>query len=208
MTMRAATLPLQRPHDARLLVIDSRGHIEHRPRSAFVELAAPRRLRHSERCGHPARQPARHPSTQRRADRNPPCGTRVARSQDVKRFTAVVFGAGDFRTPTEARPPRLPLASGDRLTLGTSSATIVRLLDHPRLVELQFDGDATAHLARAGATGQAGSVRPSARAARLVGRMDANRRATGGVRTAVGGLRARLAQRRCTACSRDCALRR
>jgi S-adenosylmethionine:tRNA ribosyltransferase-isomerase len=41
MTMRAATLPLQRPHDARLLVIDSRGHIEHRPRSAFATLLRP-----------------------------------------------------------------------------------------------------------------------------------------------------------------------
>ena len=39
-------------------------------------------------------------------------------AEDVSRFSAVVFGAGDFRTRTEDRPLPPPLASGDRLLLG------------------------------------------------------------------------------------------
>src|SRR5262249_6513240 len=56
------------------------------------------------------------------------------------RFSAVVFGAGDYRTRTEDRSPPPPLQPGDRLALGPLSATVERLLGHPRLVALSFDG--------------------------------------------------------------------
>jgi S-adenosylmethionine:tRNA ribosyltransferase-isomerase len=59
---------------------------------------------------------------------------------DVQNFSAVVFGAGDFRTRTEDRPLPPILAPGDRLKLGPLSATIEALLDHPRLVSLRFSG--------------------------------------------------------------------
>ena len=36
----------------------------------------------------------------------------------VAHFSAVVFGAGDYRTRTEDRPPPPPLGPGDRLALG------------------------------------------------------------------------------------------
>jgi S-adenosylmethionine:tRNA ribosyltransferase-isomerase len=57
-------------------------------------------------------------------------------------FAAVAFGAGDWRTPTEHRPPPPPLAPGARLTVGGLDARIERVLD--RRVELRFelDGDA------------------------------------------------------------------
>jgi S-adenosylmethionine:tRNA ribosyltransferase-isomerase len=73
----------------------------------------------------------------------------------VQAFSAVVFGAGDFRTRTEDRPPPPTLAPGDRLVfpaapsdaagLGPSgvaglTATIEALVDHPRLVSLRFSG--------------------------------------------------------------------
>src|SRR6185295_4898083 len=58
---------------------------------------------------------------------------------DVRAFTAVVFGAGDFRTRTEDRPLPPALAPGDRLALGPLAATIEALLDHPRLVSLRFN---------------------------------------------------------------------
>lgn len=60
---------------------------------------------------------------------------------DQTRFIAVVFGAGDHRTPTEDRsaPPRLTV--GDRLTLGPLTAAVEHLLGHPRMIELQFRGD-------------------------------------------------------------------
>src|SRR5262249_21362103 len=51
-----------------------------------------------------------------------------------------VFGAGDYRTRTEDRPPPPPLESGDRLALGPLAATVERRLGHPRLVVLRFDG--------------------------------------------------------------------
>jgi S-adenosylmethionine:tRNA ribosyltransferase-isomerase len=59
---------------------------------------------------------------------------------DPRRFIAVVFGSGDYRTPTERRSPPPPLVPGDRLSLGPLRATIVRLMEHPRLVLLTFDG--------------------------------------------------------------------
>jgi S-adenosylmethionine:tRNA ribosyltransferase-isomerase len=142
MTMRAATLPVQRPHDARLLVVDRHGHIEHRPRHAFVELLRPGDCVIANDA---ATLPASLHGIHRRSDAVIEirlAGRQSLDPQDVKRFKAVVFGAGDFHTPTEARaaPPRL--APGDRVSFGKLEATIVRMLDHPRFVELQFHADA------------------------------------------------------------------
>jgi S-adenosylmethionine:tRNA ribosyltransferase-isomerase len=47
------------------------------------------------------------------------------------RFAAVVFGAGDWRTRTEDRPPPPPLAPGDRLALGPLVAAVDGALDTP-----------------------------------------------------------------------------
>src|SRR5438477_8453109 len=44
----------------------------------------------------------------------------------VRSFVAVVFGAGDFRTPTEHRPHPPVLQSGDALQLGPLRAHVVR----------------------------------------------------------------------------------
>jgi S-adenosylmethionine:tRNA ribosyltransferase-isomerase len=58
----------------------------------------------------------------------------------VRRFVAVVFGAGDHRTPTEERPLPPLLRVGDRLRLGPLVAIVERILGHPRLIELAFEG--------------------------------------------------------------------
>jgi S-adenosylmethionine:tRNA ribosyltransferase-isomerase len=63
------------------------------------------------------------------------------RPDDVRRFVALAFGAGDWHTPTEDRPPPPPLHSGDLLLLGPLRATITGLLGHPRLAGLAFEGD-------------------------------------------------------------------
>ena len=55
---------------------------------------------------------------------------------------AVVFGAGDFRTPTEQRPHPPVLQPGDALQLGPLRATSSRVLGHPRLIEVRFQGPA------------------------------------------------------------------
>jgi S-adenosylmethionine:tRNA ribosyltransferase-isomerase len=65
----------------------------------------------------------------------------------------VVFGAGDYRTPTEHRPAPPALAAGDALRLGPLSAVVRRGLGHPRLIEVGFEhsaGEIWAGLARHG----------------------------------------------------------
>ena len=69
-------------------------------------------------------------------------GSPSLRPEDSLRFTAVVFGAGDHHTPTEQRPLPPPLFAGDQLLLGPLRARVRRVLGHPRLVELQFEGRA------------------------------------------------------------------
>lgn len=74
-------------------------------------------------------------------------------ADDLTRFIAVAFGAGDYRTVTEDRSPPPTLTAGDRLVLGPLVAVVERLVEHPRLVELQFLGGPTqvfAGLARHG----------------------------------------------------------
>ncbi|MEX3959139.1 S-adenosylmethionine:tRNA ribosyltransferase-isomerase [Trinickia sp. EG282A] len=139
--MEAATTPVQRPKNARLLVVDRWGKIEHRARSAMVGL-----LRRGD-CviaNDAATLPA---SLSGVLERTGACvelrlaGRSSLEPDDVRDFRCVVFGDGDFRTPTEARaaPPALTL--GERIVFGALIATVVRLLDHPRLVEIRFEGE-------------------------------------------------------------------
>jgi S-adenosylmethionine:tRNA ribosyltransferase-isomerase len=61
-------------------------------------------------------------------------------TNDIRRWMAVVFGAGDFRMRTEDRPQPPALAMGDKFVLGPLHATVECILGHPRLVRLVFDG--------------------------------------------------------------------
>ncbi|RFU46623.1 S-adenosylmethionine:tRNA ribosyltransferase-isomerase [Paraburkholderia sp. DHOC27] len=143
MSLRAANLAIQRPHDARLLVVDQYGHIEHRPRTALIDL-----LREGD-CviaNDAATLPASLAAIHERS--GAPIEVRLAGRasldpHDVQRFTAVLFGAGDFHTPTEARAAPPAVIEGDQLRLGSLRATVLCVLDHPRLVELRFEGNAT-----------------------------------------------------------------
>ena len=160
--MIAADRPLQRPPDARLLVVDACRHIGHAPRSAFVEY-----LRRGDLvvANDAATLPASLRGTHGRT--GAPVEVRLAgrpslSPEVVNRFRAVVFGAGDFRTRTEDRPAPPPLAAGDRLVLGPLRATVERLLHHQRLVSLWFDGspdEVWAGLARHGRPIQYAHVR-------------------------------------------------
>lgn len=71
-------------------------------------------------------------------------GRPTLRAEDLHRFVALLFGAGDWHTPTELRPAPPPLLAGDRLRLGALRATVTRSLDHPRLAELDFEGEPAA----------------------------------------------------------------
>jgi S-adenosylmethionine:tRNA ribosyltransferase-isomerase len=163
----AANAPVQRPRDARLLIVDAFGRIRHSARDAFVGLLNPHDLViANDAATLPASLHGRHTpsgavvevrlagrpslaleferaSARPRQTGSEPVAAEAGRSlntADVHRFVAVVFGAGDFRTRTEDRPLPPTLAPGDRLALGPLSATIESRLDHPRLVSLHFDG--------------------------------------------------------------------
>jgi S-adenosylmethionine:tRNA ribosyltransferase-isomerase len=138
--MIAAHQPIQRPPQARLLVVDACRHITQTARRELLASLRPGDLVvANDAATLPASLTGRHlPSGQfvevRLAAR------RSLALEDVKDFWAVVFGAGDFHTPTERRPSPPQMSPGDRLALGSLSATIVRLLGHPRLIALGFDG--------------------------------------------------------------------
>ena len=138
--MIAASLPVQRPSNAKLLVVDRYGHIRHRMRSEFAELLRPGDVViANDAATLPASLSGRHRPTGR------PIEVRLAARDslsphDISRFSAVTFGAGDFRTRTEDRPKPPTLNPGDRLDLGPLRATVARVLNHPRFISLQFEG--------------------------------------------------------------------
>jgi S-adenosylmethionine:tRNA ribosyltransferase-isomerase len=142
--MIAATSAVQRPDEAKLLAVDDSGRIAHLKRSRFVSL-----LRRGDLviANDAATLPAslsgihlasRCPLEVRLAGRN------SLAAGDVGRFSAVVFGSGDFRTRTEDREAPPALAAGDRLLLGPLSATVEGVLNHPRFISLRFEGSPAA----------------------------------------------------------------
>jgi S-adenosylmethionine:tRNA ribosyltransferase-isomerase len=136
----AADRPVQRPPDAKLLVIDARGQLRHVPRHTFVDFLRPGDLViANDAATLPASLHGQHLRSGEAIEVRL-AGRASLAADDVSRFSAVVFGAGDYRTLTELRalPPRL--IPGDRLALGPLSGTIIDVLGHPRLVSLHFDG--------------------------------------------------------------------
>ena len=138
--MTAATQPVQRPKDAKLLVIDRCRQMRHAQRVQFADfLRAGDLVVANDAATLPASLSGYHVPTGGEVEVRL-AGRDSLSPEDVDHFSAVMFGAGDFHTPTERRPAPPPLASGDRLVLGPLGATITGLLEHPRLVSLRFDG--------------------------------------------------------------------
>src|SRR5215203_4483721 len=138
--MIAAHTAVQRPPDAKLLVIDSERNLIHVPRSAFVDFLKPNDVViANDAATLPASLSGLHRETGK------PVEVRLAGRPsldpaDVKCFNAVVFGEGDFHMRTEDRPLPPPLHVGDTLILGPLQARVESLLGHPRLVSLLFNG--------------------------------------------------------------------
>ena len=136
--MMAVSVPVQRRADAKLLVADKRGDVTHRARFEFASLLNPGDVViGNDAATLPASLSGQHSPSGRRIE------VRLAGRDsldDVGQFTAVVFGEGDFRTVTENRPKPPILHGGDRLELGPLRGIVVRLLNHPRLISLQFEG--------------------------------------------------------------------
>jgi len=140
--MIAATSAVQRPSDAKLLVVDAQRNIIHVPRSAFVEFLRPNDLViANDAATLPASLTGVHEPTGQQIEVRL-AGRPTLDPMDVSRFSAVVFGEGDFHTRTEDRPLPPPLTPGDTLSLGPLQATVEELLGHPRLVSLLFHGAA------------------------------------------------------------------
>jgi S-adenosylmethionine:tRNA ribosyltransferase-isomerase len=139
--MIAAALPVQRPPGARLLVIDEHGAIVHAARSRLADFLQPGDLVIANDAAtlpaslHGIHLPSGAPIEMRLAGRS-------SFARDDLRFSAVMLGAGDWRTRTEDRPPPPPLALGDRLALGPLVATVDGVLGHERLVAVKFEGEA------------------------------------------------------------------
>ena len=141
--MTAAHLPIQRPRQARLLIVNDRGILRHCSRSKLVDLLDRGDLVIANDASTlPASLSGKHVKSGR------PIEVRLASQSSlapdgIRQVTAVVFGAGDFRMRTEDRPLPPHLQAGDELVLGPLRATVEEMLEHPRLVRLAFDGSAS-----------------------------------------------------------------
>jgi len=138
--MKAAHRPIQRPRDAKLLVVSGSGLLQYAPRS---ELATFFRRGDLLVANDAATLPASLTGIHLRS--GAPVEVRLAGRRslavdDLREFSAVVFGAGDHRTRTEDRAAPPALHAGDTLALGPLRARVLRLLGHPRLIALAFDG--------------------------------------------------------------------
>ncbi|MBI4907542.1 MAG: S-adenosylmethionine:tRNA ribosyltransferase-isomerase [Acidobacteria bacterium] len=140
--MRAAHLPIQRPRQAKLLVVDGRGHIRHLPRRRIVDLFRTGDLViANDAATLPASLSGIHePSGQVIEVRL--AGRPSLTAEGIRHPIAVAFGSGDFLMRTEDRPSPPKLAKGDALRLGPLHATVEELMGHPRLVRLAFQGSA------------------------------------------------------------------
>ncbi|HYP15128.1 MAG TPA: S-adenosylmethionine:tRNA ribosyltransferase-isomerase [Bryobacteraceae bacterium] len=138
--MKAAAVAVQRPATAKLLVVDSTGRLTHHARPHFAMLLhAGDLVVANDAATLPASLAGRHLRSGR------PIEVRLAGHGlntlgEVSVFSAVVFGAGNFRMRTEDRPPPPRLAAGDWLTLGPLTAVVEKTLDHPRLISISFKG--------------------------------------------------------------------
>jgi S-adenosylmethionine:tRNA ribosyltransferase-isomerase len=140
--MIAASEPIQRRPDAKLLLIRSGGSIEHWPRSSWVSLLRPGDLVvANDAATLPASLFGTHLPTGRSVEARL-AGRGSLDPAQVSCFFAVLFGTGDFRIRTQDRPLPPSVAPGDRLQLGPLRAIVERVHDHPRLVLLRFDGSA------------------------------------------------------------------
>lgn len=138
--MLAAVTAVQRPSDAKLLVVNCDQQLIHVPRTAFVDFLQPNDLViANDAATLPGSLSGVHQPTGRSIEVRL-AGRDSLDPTEVSRFSAVVFGEGDFHMRTEDRPQPPVLKSGDVLLLGPLRATVEQTLGHPRLVSLRFDG--------------------------------------------------------------------
>lgn len=138
--MIPASLPIQRPVDARLLIVDSRRQITEAPRSSFPKLLrAGDVVVANDAATLPASLAGIHVPSGRSIELRL-AGSKSVGADAIREFSAVVFGEGDYRTPTEHRPNPPELRFGDALQLGPLTAHVIESLGHERFVMIRFEG--------------------------------------------------------------------
>ena len=140
--MTPATAPRSRSTRVRLLVVDEHGAVSHRSHRDLPQL-----LRRGDLviANDAATLPASLGGIHRRTGGEIEvrlAGRGSLSPTSVRRFTAVVFGAGDYRTPTEHRAAPPILHADDELLIASLRARVLQILGHPRLIELEFDHSA------------------------------------------------------------------
>jgi len=133
-----ARLPVQRPSDARVLVIGAHGELAHHRRADWIDPLGPDDVVvANDAATLPGSLGALHMRTGRDIEVRLAAHAPRARSGEP-RFDAVIFGAGDWRTRTEHRAPPPAMLAGDVVRIADVDAFVERCLDHPRLVRLRF----------------------------------------------------------------------
>jgi S-adenosylmethionine:tRNA ribosyltransferase-isomerase len=131
--MKPATLPRARPDAARLLWLDPKARtFHHRQAQELPALLWPGDLLIvNDAATLPASLHVVGSDLELRL---------VRRRENDSEWTAVVFGAGDFRVPTEHRSEPRRLSAGEVLELGAGlRAEVIRIdAESPRLVDLRF----------------------------------------------------------------------
>lgn len=141
--MIAAAHPVQRPHDAKLLVVGARGEMRVIARSEWTMLLRPGDLViANDAATLPASLAGRHPASGEAVEIR--LAGRFSLDAADLTFEAVLFGEGDYRTRTEDRPAPPRVAAGDALSLGPIRARVTAVLGHPRFVRLALEGDTAA----------------------------------------------------------------
>ena len=141
---RAATWPRRGPETERLLEVDvARASYRDRRVADLPALLAPGDLMVvNDAATLPASLFAVSPNGDRLEIRL------LGEDADSGRFSALLFGAGDWRTPTESRPAPPALSAGAVLRIGDTPELFARIVAvdarAPRFVELRFDGDRAA----------------------------------------------------------------
>ncbi|WP_224370603.1 S-adenosylmethionine:tRNA ribosyltransferase-isomerase [Hyalangium versicolor] len=138
--MNAARWPREHPETGRLLhIAPSTGRISDRRVEHLPEL-----LREGDLLvvNDAATLPASLPG---RTEEGTPIELRLLAREEQGTWTAVLFGAGDWRMRTEDRPAPPSLLPGSRLVLGSLTARVVEVLPlSARLLRVAFDAEGAA----------------------------------------------------------------
>lgn len=136
-----AARPVQRPPGARLAVLGGDGSVHHVPRAELARFLSPGDVVVvNDAATVPASLRGVHVESGGEIELRL-AARRSLDPRDPHAWRALLFGAGDHRTPTEERASPPTVALFDRLALGPLTARIVRV-EHARLVDVRFEGSA------------------------------------------------------------------